>query len=368
MEQLVGILGIFIIFGGIILVHEFGHFIVARWSGMAVYEFSLGMGPLLFSHTRGGTQFSIRAIPFGGFVRIAGMEMEEIESGKQVPNGFDTKPFLAKFGTIIAGVLMNFLLAAIVFSLIGMAIGTPLPGDKVYISGVQPNLPAAQAGLQAGDQVLEINGVKHPKSEELSAHIRNDQPPVRLVVLRDDQPKHFTITPTDVPTAKRDPWLYTTATYRGIGISITTSSGGWQRLNPVLSVVNGFAVTGRLIDDALAQFVSLVTGRIHPKLLSGPIGIMKVSYDAGREAIGSRMGLHNFFSMLGLISIFVGFFNLLPIPALDGSRLVFLVIEAVSRKPIDKKKEAVVHTVGLVVLLSLILVISVKDVFQFFVR
>jgi regulator of sigma E protease len=364
--RLAGILGILVIFGLIIAFHEFGHFIAAKLNKMGVHEFSIGFGPPLIRWTRGETTYSIRAIPLGGFVRIAGMELEDSEEERKAPNSFYNKPYYAKFITIMAGALMNFVLALIVFIIIGAAVGYPLPGKNVTIVGVSPMSPAAKVGLQPGDRIVEVNGQADPTSEQTSRLIKTSTPPVRLVVERNGKRIPYEIEPTMNPSAERHGLIYRMTEYYGIGVSMQATSGGWERVGIGESIVTGARMVGDRLVDALAQFVSLVTRNIPAKHLSGPVGIMSISYSASQGAVVSREGLANFLGMIGLLSIFIGFFNLLPIPALDGGHLLFLTIEAIRGKPFDKKKLAVVHFVGLLLLLALVLAVSVKDVFQIF--
>jgi len=360
----VGILGILIVFGLIIVFHEFGHFVVAKLTGMGVHEFSIGFGPTLLQKKVRDTTYSLRMVPLGGYVRIAGMELDDSEEERQAPNSFNKKPFLAKFATILAGATMNMVLALLVFVIIGMAIGYPLPGKKVFIGGTQPLSPAAKAGLQPGDLIVDVNGHQNPSIVEVQNQIRHGTPPVKMIVERDGKQIALTIQPKKIPSAERRGLIYHMTEYYGIGIQIEQSSGGWKRLNSVESIATGFHLVVDRIVDAFAQFVSLITGNINWKQLSGPVAIIKISYDTSQGAVISRAGLMNFFGMIGFLSVFIGFFNLLPIPALDGSRLLFLTIEAIIRRPFDRRKEALVHFVGLILLMALVLVITVKDIFM----
>jgi regulator of sigma E protease len=357
MGTLVGAVGALIIFGAIILVHEFGHFIVAKRTGMLVYEFSMGFGPAIFSKEIGGTLYAIRIIPLGGYVRIAGMEPGE----EDTPNGFDKKPFLARFGTIFAGPVMNMVLALVVFIIIGMAIGYPKPGKDSIVTGVQINSPADRVGLQINDQFVEIAGIKNPDYEQVSNAIKTSPPPIPIVVRRNGTLISMKVTPKPILTAERVGLIYKTTTYQGIGIGIGSLSTDWERLGPLESVTTGFIGVKNLIVEGLAQIVSLVTGHIPFKALSGPLGIIQTSYSVSKSALDSRLGLSSFFNTIAFLSVLVGIFNLIPIPALDGSRLVIVAIEGIIRKPFNREKEALVHLVGMALLLGLIAVISIKD-------
>ncbi|MHB0936853.1 MAG: M50 family metallopeptidase [Armatimonadota bacterium] len=365
MEQLIGILGILIVFGLIIGFHEFGHFIVAKLTGVGVIEFSIGFGPALFSKKYRGTQYSIRMIPLGGYVRMVG---EDTEEERGMPGNFNERPFYAKFATLFAGAFMNFVLAFIVFTIVFAAIGRPLPGKTVYIAGVTPFSPADKAGLKAEDVIVEINGVRNITSPDQAVDaIRNGKPPVRLVVERSGKQHAFSVQPKKLRTA--DPvaggWLYRMREYYGIGIVPDNTSGTWEREHFGTAVVNSAQHVALRIKDAIAQVASLVTGSIKPKEISSFLGIGKISYGAAQGAVKSHGGLATYLGLIGALSIYIGFFNLLPIPMLDGSRMLFVTIEAIIRKPFDKKKEALVHMVGLALLLALVVYATFNDILRF---
>ncbi len=366
MISLSGVLGTVLVFGAIIFFHELGHFIVAKISGMGVYEFSLGFGPALLSKTYHDTQYAIRAMPLGGYVRIAGMEPDE---DPNVANGFNTKPFIAKFATILAGVFMNMVLALVLFIVIGMAIGYPLPGHKTMIIGVMPDTPASHAGLQPGDTIVAIDGKADPSLDDTINSIRTGPVPVQMTVERNGKKISCAIHQQQVATYERvwHGWLYKRTRYRGIGMMPDAVSGAWKRQGFVKSVVQGTYLVAERLQDAVAQFLSIIVGTIKVSELSGPVGIMHMTYDVSKDAFSSLHAFGNILGFIALISVFVGFFNLLPIPALDGSRLFFVVADGILSlfgKRIDPQKEAVVHMVGMIVLLSLVAIITIKDLGQ----
>jgi len=362
---LVGILGILIVFGLIIGFHEFGLFIVAKLTGVGVHEFSIGFGPALFSKTFRGTQYSIRMIPLGGYVRMVG---EDNEEEKGMPGNFNERPFYSKFLTIFAGAFMNFVLALIVFTIVFAAIGHPLPGKTVYIAGVTPFSPADKAGVKAEDVIVEVNGIRNITTEkQVVSSIRNGKPPVKLVVERDGKQLAFTIPTTKllVPEATHGGWLYQMVEINGIGIVPDNTSGKWKTDEFGKAIANGGTFVVFRLKDAAAQVASLVTGNIKPKEISSFLGIGKISYGAAQGAVKSHSGLANYLGLIGALSIYIGFFNLLPIPMLDGSRMLFITIEAIIRRPFDKKKEAMVHLVGLALLLVLVAYATFNDILRF---
>jgi len=360
----VGIIGILIVFGLIIGFHEFGHFIVAKLTGVGVHEFSIGFGPALFSKTYRGTQYSVRMIPLGGYVRMVG---EDNEEEKGMPGNFNERPFYSKFLTIFAGAFMNFVLAFIVFTSVFAAIGHPLPGKTVYIAGVTPFSPAEKAGVKAEDVIIEVNGVRNITTEkQVVDSTRNAKSPVKLVVERGGKQLAFTIPTTklSVPEPMHGGWLYQMEEINGIGIIPDNTSGRWKRDRFGDAIANGGIYVAFRLKDAVAQVASLVTGNIKPKEISSFLGIGKVSYGAAQNATRSHNGLANYLGLIGALSIYIGFFNLLPIPMLDGSRMLFVTIEAIIRRPFDKKKEAMVHLVGLALLLALVAYATFNDILR----
>jgi len=433
MASLVGFLGFLLILGVIIVVHELGHFLVAKLSGMTVYEYSLGMGPLLLKVEWHGTQYSLRAVPFGGFVRIAGMDPDE----EPTPGDFNSRPFLAKFLTILAGVTMNFILAILIFVILGVAIGTPKSGKDVIIGGVMPNEPADRAGLQLGDRVLSVSGQRITSADQVKPLLQKTAPPVVIDIERQGQLMTINVTPSlqdapgkevyigkwspdapaftvglhsgdriesvdgkeiysydqadllvnaskkpvklivehagilqplvvqpsFLPIPLKESFLYRTRSEVMIGVSLAATSGEWERIGLQEAVVGGWKSVIFQLKDSAAQFLSIAMNRIPVRAMSGPLGIAQISYKASKSLIATpRLGWASLLGMMAFFSVAIGFFNLLPFPALDGSRLVGLAIEAISRRPFDRKKEAFVHMVGLAILLSFVLFITVLDV------
>lgn len=364
MEQLIGILGILVVFGLIIGFHEFGHFVVAKLTGVGVVEFSIGFGPALFSKHYHGTLYSVRMIPLGGYVRMVG---EDNEEEKGMPGNFNERPFYAKFLTIFAGALMNFVLAFIVFTIVAAAIGRPLPGKDVTIAAVQPFSPAERAGLQAGDVIIEVNGIRPSTPRDVVQAINGQQPPVKMVVDRQGKQFSYTMEPKTLlmPEPTAGGWLYRMREYNGIGILTDNTSGENVPDSIGVAVVNSAMEVILRLKDAVAQVASLVTGNIPLNQISSFLGIGKVSYGAAQGAVKTHAGFGDYLRLIGALSIYIGFFNLLPIPMLDGSRMLFATIEAIRGKQFDKRKEAMVHLVGLALLLALVAYATFNDVLRF---
>lgn len=360
---IVGVLGIIVILGTIIFVHECGHFIVAKLSRMRVDEFAMGFGPALWSKKRGDTLYAIRAVPLGGYVRIAGMEPGE----EQTPDGFFQKPFIPKFFTIAAGALMNFVLALVLMIVLGMAIGYPLKEGPAIIDGVQPKSPAATAGIKAGDMIVAIGDTQPITNASARDLIRQSDGPIPLTLERQGQQRIVTVTPKIMETADIKGISIKRVQYRGIGIVISTIP---QRVGVVRSIQEGWYTVGRQIQFAAANVLFIFSGQAKFSEVGGPVMVARASYDVSKDALTSSTAMAAFLGQFALFSVLIGFFNLLPIPALDGGRLFSLVVEEgyqrVSGKQFDRNKEAMVHMVGMVLLLALVLLITVKDVWQLF--
>lgn len=359
MAQLTGFVGALLIFGAIIAIHEVGHFLAAKWSRMGVYEFSLGFGPALFKREYRGTLYALRIIPLGGYVRIAGMELGEDD----VPDGYDKKSFFAKFATLTAGVAMNFVLALVVFIVMGMTIGYYHYNNQPVIGAIVEKLPASKAGLQPGDRIVSVNRQPVSTWNDAVKLIRGGgTTPARLVIRRQE---------TTLPPITITPEMHETPEVSGLRIHLIptpqigiAASGDFVRQNPLTSIRDGFLEVYDKTHLVVASLVSMIMRDIPPGQIGGPLQVLRMSYGVSKDALSSVNGLATFLSFLAFLSVNIGFMNILPIPALDGGRLAFLLVEGVRGKPLDKEKEAMIHTVGLMLLLGLIVLVTFKDAWQ----
>lgn len=344
MEYTVGAIGVLIVFGAIIAVHEFGHFIFAKWSKMGVHEFSLGFGPALWQREYRGTLYALRCIPLGGYVRIVGMEPGE---DAFQADGFETKPFYAKFATLLAGVFMNFVLALIVMIIMGLSVGFP----TTRVGGVQEKSPAAQMGLQPGDVLVQVGKTRNPSPEETEITIQKTTPPLALVIERQGKRLPLRITPVMFPGEH----------ILRIGIQLEPS---FQKAPPVEAISRGMISVYQNTSEMLYGLWMLITGHISLRsgAVMGPPEIIHLIDTVAQKALRSKENMARFLLLFALISLNVGIINLLPFPALDGSRLLFLLIEKIIRRPFNKEVEAVVHMVGLALLLGFIGFISVREI------
>jgi regulator of sigma E protease len=330
--------------GILIIVHEGGHFLIARLSGMRVDRFSIGFGPKLWSFKRGETIYQIAAIPLGGFVQIAGLNPGEEGMTADDPRAYPNRPVWQRLATIFAGPGTNYLFAAIMLIFMFLAWGVPGAGKAPVVDEVMENTPAAAAGFLPEDEIVAINGTKVKDREEVAPLVTASKgAEITVDILRNHQPLTIKATPA------KDGDQYRI----GVQLGVNTQ---WDQVS-----------TGARIKRALtypfeySAFVlqTLVSGGVSNimKHGSGPVGIVKEMRK--RIASGPRDAL----MMIALISIYLGLFNLLPLPGLDGGRLVFLGWEAISRRRVNQRIEQTVHMVGVLMLLTLILVITFKNDF-----
>lgn len=334
---LVAIVGL----GLLIVLHEGGHFLVARLCGMRVERFSIGFGPTLLGFERGGTVFQIAPIPLGGFVQITGMNPNE-EFDRTDPNVYPNRPRWMRLATIVAGPAANYATAVVLMLVVLLSFGMPSKTQKILepVAG----RPAAAAGMKTGDVLVEANGqavnADHPIMDVIQA---SQGAPVAIKVLRDGQPVIFHVTPE----------LHGTVYQVGIQIGAIDQRtrvgvGAAAKEAIVYPYYTSVGILGGLYDMA--------RGRVHADL-SGPIGITK------QIAKAAQRGAVDYLGMLILLSVYLGLFNLLPVPALDGGRAMFLAIESITRKRVNPRIEAAVHTAGFVLLLGVLVIVTFKDIF-----
>lgn len=407
-------------FGLLVSVHEWGHLIFAKRAGMLAREFAIGFGPKIFSFTRNETLYTIRLLPIGGYVRVAGDDPEIIElkpghhiglefneAGKvdkiivnnkdKHPNAqlvevsavdldhkleiegynigednievfsVDPKaffimdetetqiaPFDRQFASktvgqramqLFAGPMMNFILAIILFVIIGLIQG--VPSEKALIGEVQPDSPAEEAGLEAGDEVIEIDGM--PVSTWLDfTEVIQEKPneTLDIVVQRGDYTESLTVTPKEVDR-------------EGVKVGQAGVLLAFEK-SFVKTFTYGFTQTYETTKLIIVNLFMLFTGQISIEMLSGPVGI----YDVTDQVV--QTGFMNYLMWTAMLSINLGIINLVPLPALDGGRLLFVGIEGIRGKPIDPQKEGLVHVVGFALLMLLMIVVTWNDIQRLF--
>lgn len=333
----------FLVLGFLIVVHEFGHFAAAKLSGMPVDEFSLGFGPSIISRQWGETRYSLRVLPLGGYNRIAGMEPNDDR-----PNGFNRQPLAARIGVIVAGSVSNFLVAALLFVLTFSIIGNAVVNNANLIGEVLQGSPAEQIGLKSGDRIVMIDGLRTSTWDEVAEAIHGKgQQQITVTVERQNISNEYKIVPRYDPD--------TQISTIGISPAIT-----WERQGFLASVNNGITsavVLARMILDAV---VMMITGQVAISNFAGPVGVMGQIGDQARNGAGMLL------LYTGMLGINLAVINLLPFPALDGSRLVFLLLEGVRGKPLNPEKEGIIHLVGFALLMGLVLLITYNDIVRLF--
>jgi len=327
----------------LVLVHEWGHFIAARKIGIPVWEFSIGFGPRLLGRKKDGIEYSIRLIPLGGYVRMAG---EEPGDGN-VPDGFNNRKPWEKMAVSFAGPFMNFVLALLLFVYVYSVVGVPQASPEPLIGQVVAGTPAEAAGLKANDRVLAINNKKINSWEELTASIASSEAgkPLPIKVQREGQVINLKVKPvvnenTGVPS---------------IGVM---GAINYEKQGIINAVKIGFQQTYELTVLLLSSLGMLVSGGASIGDLAGPVGITKMVGDAAQ--VGSVLLL----SFTAFLSINLGVLNLLPIPALDGSRIMFALVEAIRRKPLEPEREGFIHWLGFMFLIMLMVVVTFNDIIR----
>ena len=336
-----------LVFSLIIIIHELGHFLLAKKNGITVIEFSLGMGPRLLSFQReGGTRYSLKLLPLGGSCLMMGEDGEEEGEGS-----FGTKSVWAKIAVIAAGPLFNFLLAFVLAIFIIGNIGYDVP----VILSVTEGSPAQEAGLQAGDRILKMNNKRIRLYRQLSDYgLYHPGETVTFQYEREGQVYETTITPA--------------MTEEGYKFGIGGSVNYREKTNPIETLGYSAYEVYYWIDTTIQSLRLLVTGNVGLDDVSGPVGVVSVIGDTYEESQsdGAFYVWLNMMNIAILLSANLGVVNLLPIPALDGGRLVFLFLEAIRRKRISPELEARIHFTGLMLLMLLMLVVMFNDVGKIF--
>ncbi len=333
-----------VVLGLLIFVHELGHFLACKRVGVGVLKFSLGFGPTLISRKVGETEYCLAAIPLGGYVKMIGQEDDGSEPDPTTvnqPNSFAVKPLWARAFIVVAGPLGNLIFAAFLLAIL-FATGVPVLTSTV--GKVSEGMPAAQAGLQAGDEIVAVNGEPVSRWEELSGAIRaSEGAPVDLKVKRADS--EFAVQVTPQRTEGKTIFGEATPIFV-IGVE-QSSNFVMERSNPIAAVWLGIQRTGELCYLTVMTLVKLFQGVVSTSTVGGPLTIMT---EAGKQA-------HNGFAALAffmaLLSVNLGVLNLLPIPILDGGHLLFMGVEKILGRPMEIRHREIAQQVGMFLLISL---------------
>lgn len=330
-----------VIFLILIFPHELGHFLTAKLSGMRVERFSLGFGPRLWSIKRKGTEYLISLFPLGGYVKIAGMAPGE----QHVENGFYSKPLSKKLAVIMSGSVMNFLISLLLFSFIFIVGFRVADLQTPVVGGVIEDSPAQEAGLEPGDRIVSINGYKIEKWQQIASFVREGEgKKLQILILRDKTTFVYKLEPEYYPQYDR----------RLIGISPSTT---FIHYGPLTSIGLGAQRVVFLMGLIFKTLGAMLTGGA-PAQFSGPVGIAKYVGEA------SKLGIVPFVSLVAVLGVNLGLFNLFPIPALDGGRLLFLVIEGIRKKPVEIEFQEFIHYIGFLILIILMFLVTYQDVLR----
>lgn len=415
------VIAFIVVFGMLVFFHELGHFIFAKRAGILVREFAIGMGPKIFGMKKGETLYTLRLLPLGGYVQMAGQEFDKIElqpgyrvglilnedqvvekiylnqkvqhpnvlfleveradlekglwiegydeeerlvrmnvsrQAMIVENGnetiivpkdrqFDSKSLGKRAMTIFAGPLFNFILAFVIFILLGIFQGVPT--NEPVIFDVVTDSPAESAGVKSGDLITAVNGEEIKKWQEFQTTIQ-DSPgkEISITVEREGELVNLSMVPDVVESNGRE--------YGQIGVRYDSP----LEKNALKAIPYGVEKTWEYTTLILDALVKLITGQFTIDALSGPVGIYQVTGEV------AKYGIANLMLWAAALSINLGIMNLLPLPALDGGRLFFFAIEAVRGKPVDRQKEGIVHFIGIVLLMILMVVVTWNDIQRFF--
>ena len=342
-----------ITFTVIIAVHEFGHYLTARLLGMKVLEFAFGFPPRIAAIRHAGIDYSINAIPFGGFVRILGQDDFSIrQAGEGDPGSFTSKPWWAQAIVLAAGVTMNMVLALFVLT-IAFASGTLASTGDVRVRSVAPDSPALAAGIKVGDIVRAIDGRPITRMNELVSYVtqqarRHPDQEVTLEIERDGRPlPPIRAIPRPEPPEGEGP----------LGIGLEEVQG-----TQALALPDAFREAVSLSGQVVVQIAELPGQLLAPRSstggpqVGGPIEIFRIT---GQVA---QYGLPNFLKLVGVLSVNLAVLNIVPFPGLDGGRLFFVLLGGIFRVRLSPQAEAAVHAIGFVLLLLLLVVVSIADI------
>lgn len=347
---IVSLLLFILILGVIILVHEFGHFICAKKSGVFIYEFSIGMGPVIHTHKgKDGINYNIRALPIGGFVQMAG-EVYEDDSDIPKEKFLCNRPWYQRLAILVAGVFNNFILALVLLFILALFWGATNATSTIL--EVVPNSAAQISGLQNGDTILAINDHKFSSWDvgQIYLFYETDNNTYNFQVKHSNgQVENINVTPkkeTDENGNERNIF--------GIQMKTVKETGF------IASIRFAFQKFGSIVQSMVATLGGLFTGQLSVSNLSGPVGIYKVIDQSAKN------GIMQLIYITAFLCINVGFINILPFPAFDGGHVMFMIIEKIKGSPVNTKFESTCNLIGMALLMLLMIYITIQDIIRFF--
>ena len=331
------------VFGLLVFFHELGHYSVAKLTGVLVYEFSLGFGPKIYGFKKEETVYNLRAIPLGGFVRMAGMDKNDEETEElDDDRSFNSKTVGQRAAVILAGPIMNFVLAALLLAFVFGFQGVPMA--TTVIKELVAGYPAETSGLMAGDKILAINDSRLDDWESFSAIVSK-------------MPRQEIVVTVERDRAERQFAIETMMDAEGTGKIGVMPETGFKREGLLSSLSMGFSWTGKITVMSIDYITKMFAGR-EPVDLGGPVRIVD---EIGKAA---SVGFFYLLQIAAFLSINLGMLNLLPIPALDGSRVLFLAWEKVYGRPVDPLKENYIHLAGFAFLIIVMVAVTYNDIIQ----
>ncbi len=339
--------------GILIVIHELGHFLLAKRTGVGVITFSIGFGPKLLGRKIGDTEYVLSAFPLGGYVKMVGEDPEEEVNEADIQKSFSHQGLAKRTAIVAAGPIFNLFLAVVIFAWIFMFYGLPVLTTRV--GGVEPNLPAAKAGIQKGDRIVSLDGQVIKKWEELSSRIKESQGrTLNLRLQRDGREIEIAVQPIkregrDIFQEKTESWV--------IGIASEISV---EKSTPLSAAGNAFYKTGESSVLTLVALFKMIKGEVSPKNLGGPLLIAQMAGQQAREGLGS------FLFFVAILSVNLGVLNLLPIPVLDGGHLFFFLLEGILGRPIELKHRERAQQIGVFILILIMIYAFYNDIARFF--
>lgn len=339
----------------LVVVHEFGHFIVAKKCGILVEEFSVGFGPKLISKQKGETLYSIRCIPLGGYCKMLGEE-EDTDDDR----AFGNKSVGKRIAVVAAGPIMNFILAMV---LLFVLIGTTAFIDPT-VEKVSENSGAYTAGIEAGDKIIALNGKSVHLYEDFETVMSSqDGSDIKVTVLRDGKKENFVVSPQFSEESNK--WIL------GVNLKIlfgpfTKAYDGYENAGVLYTLKNSFYSTIYYIKATVLGIAQLITGGISLDQVSGPIGIVEVVGESYEYGINYSVGaaVQNMAYLAAILSANLGAMNFLPIPALDGGRLLFFIVELIRRRKMDAETEGKIHFAGFMLLIAFMILVAYNDIIK----
>jgi regulator of sigma E protease len=339
--------------GVLIVIHEFGHFLFAKLSGVGVLTFSVGFGPKLWVKKKGETEYALSAFPLGGYVKMVGEDPDEEVQQSDIQRSFAHKGLLKRVAIVAAGPGFNLLLAVFLLMIVFIFYGVPVL--STHVGGVESGSPADRAGIRKGDRIVAVNGRPVPEWEELSKGIKESQgSPLDLQIRRESQDVKITVQPMkregrNIFGETKEEWMI------GIGSQVSIEKG-----KPGLAIWKAIQQTYDYARLTLVALYKMLLGEVSPRNLGGPILIAQMAGQQAQEGLGSFLGF------VAILSINLGVLNLLPIPVLDGGHLLFFLVEALIGKPVAVRHREVAQQVGIFLLMLLMIYAFYNDIARFF--